>query len=302
MSGYLHELYADALAEFGSPIRLSGCGGWLLKRPIPGVSEFDAMGCYPLFTCANWESLHDDLEKLPENILSVALVVDPLGNYSESYLRQCFRDVVIPFKEHFIVDLSSAPDTFISKHHRYYAQRALRDVRVERCEQPMQFVDDWTRLYAELIERHRISGMSAFSNASFAKQLTVPGIVMLRAIHDEATVAMNLWYVQGNIAYYHLAVSDQKGYQLNASYALMSFALDHFAESRIRWLDLGAGAGLSNNGSDGLNRFKRGWSNATRPTFFCGRIFDRQKYAEIVKSFAIPETSYFPAYRAGEFK
>src|SRR5207244_6057978 len=101
-AGYSHQLYADSLAEFGSPIHLARCDGWSLKRQVPGSEEVDAMGCYPLFTCDDWEFLRADLDGLSEGLVSLALVTDPFGDYSESYLRECFRDVVIPFKEHFV--------------------------------------------------------------------------------------------------------------------------------------------------------------------------------------------------------
>ena len=39
----------------------------------------------------------------------------------------------------------------------------------------------------------------------------------------------------------------------------------------------------------------------TRTAYFCGRIFDRRLYQEIVKSAGIVDTDYFPAYRLGEF-
>ncbi len=36
MTGYAAPLYAQSLAEFGQPLELSRCGGWLLERPVPG--------------------------------------------------------------------------------------------------------------------------------------------------------------------------------------------------------------------------------------------------------------------------
>jgi len=35
--------------------------------------------------------------------------------------------------------------------------------------------------------------------------------------------------------------------------------------------------------------------------YFCGRVFDGEKYEEIVRAQHTPPTGYFPAYRAGEF-
>jgi len=79
------------------------------------------------------------------------------------------------------------------------------------------------------------------------------------------------------------------------------FILSIFA-NRLNWLAMGGSAGLKINGDDGLSNFKRGWSTETRQSYFCGRIFDQVTYAEIVRVKAIPTTSYFPAYRRGEFE
>lgn len=69
----------------------------------------------------------------------------------------------------------------------------------------------------------------------------------------------------------------------------------------VSWLDLGAGAGMANDGTNGLSLYKRGWSTDTRTVYLCGRIFDHKRYAEIVKAKGIAATDYFPAYRKGEF-
>jgi hypothetical protein len=34
-----------------------------------------------------------------------------------------------------------------------------------------------------------------------------------------------------------------------------------------------------------------------RPAYFCGRIFDRQRYAELVAQSGQQHSAYFPAYR-----
>jgi hypothetical protein len=301
VTGYLHPDYAQSLADFGTPRCLEKCGGWILDRPIMGFSYRDAMGCYPLFACQDWQQLHADLETVGDDLVSLSLVADPFGEHDAAYLQQCFPDVSRPFKEHFVVDLDRPLSTFVSKHHRRYAQKALQTVHVERCQAPVQFLDDWVDLYATLIERHSIKGVSAFSKSAFAKQLQIPGIVAFRASHQDATVGMILWYTQREVSYYHLGAYSTIGYELRASFALFWRALEHFGESGLRWLNLGAGAGATSNGTDGLSRFKRGWSTGTRTAYFCGRIFDRAKYSEIVKARQVPATGYFPAYRLGEF-
>ena len=141
-----------------------------------------------------------------------------------------------------------------------------------------------------------MTGISAFSHLSFAAQLQVPGIVAFRALTaDEELAGAALWYVDGDVAYWHLAAYSEQGYRLDASYALLASALEHFAaDASLRWASLGAGAGVDAAGA-GLDRFKAGWATGTRTAHFCGRVLDREAYAAL--SPRPGDTSFFPAYR-----
>jgi len=300
VAGYAHDAYADSLSEFGSPLRLSRSGGWLLKREIPETNAHDAMGCYPLFACQNWGGLREDIDSLDEEVVAISVVTDPLGKYSEPYLRECFRDLMVPFKQHFVADLKVPLASIPSKHHRYYAQRALTGVSVETCPHPERFLDDWSTLYDFLVARHHLTGIKAFSRKAFAVQLNVPGIVMFRATAEGETVGAHLWFTQGNVAHSHLAAVNDRGYELMASYALYQFALEAFA-GKVRWLNFGAGAGLNSDGQDGLTRFKRGWATETRTAYLCGQIVNRKRYEDLTVAKRLQQSDYFPAYRQGEF-
>jgi hypothetical protein len=258
------------------------------------------MGCYPLFSCCDWSLLEDDIESISGGLVSIALVTDPFGDYTYERLRRTFKGLVVPFKEHFVVDLKAA-ETFVHPHHRRKAARALQELYIQQCINPADCLDEWTTLYKTLIKRHGISGIAVFSRESFAKQLRVPGIVAFRAVHRDDTVGMLLWYVQGNRAYYHLGAYSPRGYELQASFALFNYAIEYFARHGFEWLNLGAGAGREADAESGLSRFKRGWSNGVRMAYFCGRIFDQEKYQELTVARNVPATDYFPAYRVGEF-
>ena len=298
-AGYGSAAYASSLGEFGTPTALAKSGAWLLARPIAGSKERDAIGCYPLFACRDWHRLADDLDDASD-LVSVSAVTDPFGDYDEALLRTAFRDFVMPFKTHFVADLESEPAAFVAKHHQYYARKAQTSVKVEQCPVPLALLDDWCALYEHLIRRHRLAGIKAFSRAAFAKQLALPEIVMFCATEDDAIVGAHLWLVQNDVAYSHLAAANDRGYQLMAAYALYSYALDYF-RGRVRYLLWGAGAGIDGSANDGLTQFKRGWSNTTRRSFLCGRIFDQTAYNRLVLSCRVTPGSYFPAYRAGEF-
>src|ERR1017187_147827 len=183
MTGYLHPDYAQSLAEFGQPIALPKSEGWLLQRPIPNSDDSDAMGCYPLFACVAWDRLTEDIEKIREQVVTVALVADPFGNYDEELLRQTF-DKVVGFKSHFIVDLGRYPEEIASMHHRYYARKALAKVAVEVVSNPAGILPGWCDLYNNLIRRHNLSGIKAFSPKAFQRQFGLDGLVVLQAVYQ----------------------------------------------------------------------------------------------------------------------
>ncbi|MDH7480530.1 MAG: peptidoglycan bridge formation glycyltransferase FemA/FemB family protein [Armatimonadota bacterium] len=300
MTGYLHPDYAKSLSEFGVPRELPECGAWVLERQIPGTSERDAMGCYPIFQCRDWSSLKKDIENLRNDLVSIALVADPFGDYDISYLQECF-DIVKPFKEHFIADLSQPLASFVAEKHRYWARRALREIKVELCEDPLKHLDEWVKLYGGLVERERLTGIKAFSKKSFADQFRVPGFKMFRAVYQGITVGLQTYYVHGDIAYGHLMSMSEIGYKTRASYAMTWASFEHLSKEKIRWVDMGGVPGVCDGASEGLAAFKRGWASGTRMAYFCGAILAPIKYRQIVDAKGIAHTDYFPAYRLGEF-
>ena len=303
-AGYAHRNYAMSFEEVGRLIELPRCRGWIIERPIPGTPDRDTMGCYPLFCCVRWAELARDLESIAadapeERPVALTLVPDPFGGHTEELLQECFPDLCRPFKEHFVVDLSRDPREFVSSHHRRYSRKALKELTVERAERPADHLDEWVKLYDEIVARHQITGMAAFSRNAFARQLETPGALLFRALCGNEIVGAVLWYIQGDRAYYHLAGYTELGYRLRASFAIFWQALSFFS-GILTWVDLGASAGLGNaRTEDGLGRFKRGWSTETRTAYLCGRVFDPDRYLELVSAKNATESSYFPAYRGG---
>lgn len=300
ITGYANKAYAESFSEWATPRLLPQSEAWILERRVLNSPYHDAMGCYPLLVCPSWSKLRDDLEDLEGKLVALSLVTDPFGDYDHNYLIDCFPDCVTRFKDHFVADLQKPIDEIVSKHHRYYAARALANISVEKVTKPIELLDEWVTLYDALTARHGLKGIKAFSKAAFATQLRVPGLVMLRALCGNETVGMHLWYLQGEVAQSHLAAVNARGYELMASYALYWSAIEAFTGS-VRWLNLGAAAGLNAANSDGLGQFKRGWSTETRTSYFCGRIFDRKKYRELSEANKNSTDGYFPAYRSGEF-
>jgi hypothetical protein len=295
-TGYLHPSYAGSLAEFGGPRELPRSRGWLLTRPVSNSAQRDAMSCYPLFFCADWAALATDLEEV-KDLISATVVTEPFADATPEQLKNAFPDLVRPFKEHFVIDLhTQAP----SSHHRRTARRALRDLSVEVAENPVEHLEEWQRIYTNLCARRAVTGMRAFSAAAFQNQLSLPGCVLFCARLGAQCVAMNLWYVMGEIAYGHLLAADEDGYRRSAPYALIQTALNTFSARGLRWMVLGGGPG-ENASDDGVVWFKKGWATGTRQTYLCGRIFSHAEYARLAEERGVNGTGYFPAYRQGEF-
>ncbi len=298
--GYNHPAYVKSLEEFGTPQELPRSGGWLLTRRIPNTDYRDAMGPYPIFSCRDWGWLSSDIQALREEgeLVSLVLVTDPFGSYTVSELGGTSPEVLRPFKTHYTVDLKESPHAFVSKHHQRYARKASRDLVVDKCEAPSQYLSEWCRLYSVLCQRHGITGIQAFSRSSFEQQFRIPGFVMLRATHEGQAVGVSLWYLCGDTAYYHLGASSELGYTMRASFALFWFALDHLASRGMRRLNLGSGAGLQDDKRDGLSRFKSGWSTGTSTNYVYGKILDETAYDRLAKS--NPSGDFFPRYRGAE--
>jgi hypothetical protein len=294
---YAHPLYASSLSEFGQPLKLPRCGGWLLRRRIPGSDASDATGCYPLFACRDWSRLGEEVDRL-EDLVSLVLVTDPFGGFDREELGRHFDDVRF-FKSHFVVDLTTPVERIASRHHRYYARRALRALEIERQWRPIDLLDDWTALYGVLVERKGLRGIQAFSRDAFAVQLALPGTVILVAKLGGELVGADWYYVNGQVAYGHLAAFTPEGYRVNSSYALQWRAIELLAELGVRWLDIGGAPGGTEQPGDGLQQFKKGWSTHTLPTYLATRVLDRRPYEELSRG-AGAANGYFPAYRATE--
>ena len=189
----------------------------------------------------------------------------------------------------------------VGKRHRKNARRALRNVQVNVCENPVGFLEKWVTLYNNLVEKHKISGIPAFSRTAFTKQLGLPGTVVLSAMHGDELVGAQIYFIQGDVVHCHLGAASQNGYDLGAIYALDFYSIEYFAD-KARWLNFGGGKNIIGGPLDGLSLYKKGWSTETRITYLCGRIFDQNIYNKIVNEKGIFRNDYFPAYRKGEFK
>lgn len=296
--GYFSKTYINSFSDSALPIYLKNSNGWVLKKNIPNSKFSDLTGCYPYLCCQNWEYLAKDLNGLNlTDIVSMSFVTDPFAKFNDEALCSSF-DFVKPFKNHIAVNLSNYSLDQITKHHRKEIKRSLnKGVKVELCKDPISYLHEWNQFYKELIKKHKITNNSNFSLNSFSHQLKTPGLFMFRAYKNDETIGFSLWYANNNTVNYHLSASNHTGYNFGASYALMSTSLSYFKNIGIKYAGLGAGAGLQNKTNDGLVKFKSGWSDITRPTYFVGKIINPLAYQSLSQMHNIKKFDFFPAYR-----
>jgi hypothetical protein len=302
LEAYLHPTYAGSFAEFGTPQRLPRSGAWILTREIPGHAGLrDAMAIYP-FLCCDWAELPADLEELTD-LVSITAVPDPFGDYDLDLLKTAFPDCLNEnYKIAEIADLDLPYDDFCSSSRRKAAIKALDKLTIEVVADPQNHLDEWNRMYGELIAKHKIVGLRAFSTSVFEGLLSTPGLVYIRARYEGQTVGVHTWMVQGDVAYAHLAAYDTSlGYKLYAPSVLYWFALGHFS-GNVRWLFYGgSAAGANESNQDKLINFKKSWGSDVRPVYLCGRILQPDNYAMLSEEKLKTSGGYFPAYRHGEF-
>lgn len=303
MYGYKNPKYCLSFTEIGDPIRLQESGGWIIRRRIPDLNCFDAMGPYPFFYCEDWDRLELDIKRLKEEkeMVSFYIVPEPFGDYDSNKLKKIFKDTFIQYKKYYVMKLDDPIDKIISKHHKKYIRKSLAKIEIERVNNPLEYLDDWIVLYNNLKMKHNISNFTSFSKNSFKKQLSIPGTTVFRAFFNNDTIGMLICFEMENVVHFHLSASNELGYKYYASYGIHYYACNYYESQGKKQLFFGGGAGISTSDGGGLNFFKKGWSNKLINGYFCGVIIDKNSYNKIMKIKNIKKTKYFPAYREGEF-
>lgn len=285
--------YAGSLAHVGRPLAIPEWDGHVLVRPTPCGTHHDALGPYPLTPLARETQLVAGLDRLAAaGLVSVVLVLDDHLRPSTEDLTAAF-DVARPFKTHHIYDRTLGPPAY-DKHHRYEIRRAA--ARVETREIALaDHLPAWETLYASLVARHGLSGLHAFPSAHHAALAGLPGVRTFGAFLEGAMVSAHVFVAHQGYAVSHLAASSPDGYRNGAAYAVNALAIDALTDCGA--INFGGGAGAADDESDGLVRFKKGFSNRIASSWICGAILDRAAYRAL--SAGGDGQGFFPAYRGG---
>jgi len=292
---YASAAYAEVFRDMAQPLWVPAWGTHVLTRDLPGGGAIDAIGIYPLTVLGPGADLAAGLDWMKEQgLVSVCIVPDPATAPHLSEMQKAFG-LCAPFKAHLVVDYTRKVRP--SKHHRYEVKRAKRAVSVEVVSLA-DHLGTWCDLYENLVERHAIKGMGAFSRAAFERLLKVEGLTTVAAAIDGVIVSMHLWVADpaSRSCYSLLAASSAEGYRHSASYAIYDASIGLFSDMNM--LNLGGGAGIGSH-DGGLIGFKKGFANGQVQAYLCGAILDMDRYAA-ASGGSVDHALPFPAYRFGE--
>ncbi|MGH6956865.1 MAG: GNAT family N-acetyltransferase [Caulobacteraceae bacterium] len=283
--------YARSLPHVGEPLAIPEWGTHLLVRPTQQAHRLDATGSYPLAVVSNDADLEAGLERMKAaKLVSVVLVFDDRLRPDGRSVSAAF-DLARPFKSHFLYDRSLGP-LALGKHHRYELRRAL--ARVEVAEFVLgEHLQAWASLYAQLAARHGFTGLHALPAAHHQALAALPGLRAFGAFIEGRLVSAHLFVAHEGYAISHLAASAAEGYQAGAAYAVNDLAVSTLIECGV--INFGGGAGPGEDPTDGLVRFKKGFSNRTASSWLCGKVLDREGYETLSAGYG--ENGFFPVYR-----
>jgi hypothetical protein len=283
--------YAASLAHLGAPFAVPEWGGHVLTRPTPHGARRDAMGPYPLTSLEPDADIAAGLERLrAAGLVSVVLVLDARLRPSLEALDSAF-DFARPYKSHHLYDRGLGPLAY-DKHHRYELKRALAQVRVAEVALA-DYRQAWGELYGELAARRGLGDLHTFPPAYHDALARLSGLCMFGAFVGQQLVSAHLFVTQDGYAISHLAASSAEGYAARAAYAVNDIAVAELSDCGL--INFGGGAGLVDDPTDGLVRFKRGFCNAVAPSYLCGAVLDPDAYGAL--SAGHYESGFFPAYR-----
>jgi hypothetical protein len=213
--------------------------------------------------------------------------------------RQIFShfDVARPFKKHYLSDLERPYEQSVSRHHRYYVRKATKILDIDIPERPLDHLDEWCTLYGHLMKRHGCRDVRTFSREGFRRLLAMPDVILFRAIRGGDIIGAQIVLLSGEVAHIHLAAFTPEGYKNGASYFLDWHAMEYL-RGRTRYMNLGGGAGSDD--TDGLARYKQGWSSEHRTTYLLGAVLNKTIYQQLGGN-GYRGSDYFPHYRAGEY-
>lgn len=247
------------------------------------------------------------MPKSTETTVTTTIITNPLIERPH-LAAQVGLDNMIKYKEHYIVDLQSYDVAKLPENHRRNIRKNDKNkgldlpfVTVEICANPVLWHNRVSDMYDNLVERHDIKegSWTAYSREQIKMLLEVPGSVLFRVLHYNNifhlpdVVNYSLFYIDGPNVYYQLSSMSSKGYKANANFIMMHEAITFFKGLGFDKLLLGA---VPDGGSDGLLRFKKGFSTSSSWNYIIKHVNNQPLYDKLCEG--KEDNGFFPLYRS----
>lgn len=217
-----------------------------------------------------------------ENIISGFFRFNPLLTHPYALLKNYID--IINVQEHIFIPLET-------DYHQMYSKRKLRNIKkAKRYNYTFienDTIDNFYSIYAESMNRVHSSEYFLFS-PEILKQLLPFGKVM--SIHYENRVVSSLFMIEEEeIVYYFLGGTSSAYLDYGFNSLLFDLVCDYYKATKKIFF-LGGGKG-------GLYQYKKEFSHHTVPFYIGKKIFNQDKYQELVTRSHREGNDFFPAYR-----
>ena len=267
----------NTMFDFSTPY---GYGGWLIE----GENTKSLFGDYEL-----WCKEH--------HIVSEFVRFHPvLGNHRTS--EEAYS--VIPLGETVAMDLSSADtiwNNLTSKNRNTIRKAIKNNVKVYNGRYPEIF-NKFINVYNITMDKDDAKGYYYFKPEfyqSILDDLAQNAQIFYAQIPDGTVIASSIMIGANGLLNYHLSGFLQEYGTLAATNLILYEAALWGCENGYRMLYLGGGVGSK---EDGLFKFKKSFFRGDLHRFYIGKkIFEKEKYNELVDLSGKVDGGYFPEYR-----
>lgn len=266
-----------------------GYGGPIIKEVVEGKEE-ELINAY-----------YQNFKKycLENNIVSEFIRFHPVFEnekpFTEIYNIENLRKTIgtnlkafdDPFQEEF------------SKSARKTTRRAFRDGVTYEVDEHPESIDEFLKIYYDTMDRNDADDYYYFDELYFNKCLEYfqDNIITVKAIYEEKTIAMGLYFVYGKYIHSHLSGTINEYLDLSPAYVL-KYGLTEWGKKNGYHL-IHHGGGTSNDENDGLFRFKKKFGQNTEFVFSIGKkIWNKKVYDKLCEKVDVDKNiDFFPAYR-----
>ncbi|MCG7333056.1 GNAT family N-acetyltransferase [Salinicoccus roseus] len=206
--------------------------------------------------------------------------------YSRDTVGTNLLDYENPFKEEF------------SKSCRKKINKQLRDgLNYEIIENPND-IQEFLKFYYSTMDRNMANNFYYFSEEYFQKfvQKFNENIVLVKAIHEDKTIAMGFYFIYNKYIHIHLSGTLKEYLHLSPAY-ILRFGITEWGKKKGFEM-IHHGGGRTSDPEDGLFKFKKQFGKNTGFEYYLGKRIRNQKVYDTLSAGIKNSDNKFPVYRS----